>query len=187
LLEASKRREISIHVNDTDATTYDKQQADEFIIPMPKFFQRRSLLEADIDPDTIRINVFADNKLHGSLSLSSEDLRMLVKSINRYYCHECFFYCFLICKDLPNLQTPAIAPVITIDDSATPNVLSPMKIEQHNFDQASAELYKAWLTRTPQSYGIYNEKHENIGKLPLHMFWYNQIEMTHATKCTSRA
>ena len=43
---------------------------------------RRSLFETDIDPDAIKIEIFADEQLYGSLILSSEDLRMLVK-INR--------------------------------------------------------------------------------------------------------
>ncbi len=46
---------------------------------MPNVFKRRSLFETNIDSDAIKIDVFGDEKLCGSLILSSEDLQMLVK------------------------------------------------------------------------------------------------------------
>jgi len=49
---------------------------------MPNVLKRRSLFQTNIDPDAIKINVFADEKFSGSLILSSEDLRMLVKITN---------------------------------------------------------------------------------------------------------
>ncbi|CAF4991216.1 unnamed protein product, partial [Rotaria magnacalcarata] len=30
-------------------------------------------------------------------------------------------------------------------------------------------------------------KRESIAKIPLQMFWYNKVEITHATKCTMTA
>ncbi len=49
---------------------------------MPNVLKRHSLFQTDIDPDAIKIDVFGDEKLCGSLILSSEDLRMLVKIKN---------------------------------------------------------------------------------------------------------
>jgi len=49
---------------------------------MPNVLKRRSLFQTDIDPDAIKIEVFGDEKLCGSLILSSEDLLMLVKINN---------------------------------------------------------------------------------------------------------
>jgi hypothetical protein len=62
--------------------TIDKQQTDQFLIPMPNVLQRHSLFQTDIDPNTIKIEIFGDGKLCGSFILSSEDLRMLVKIIH---------------------------------------------------------------------------------------------------------
>lgn len=45
---------------------------------MPNVLKRHSLFQIDIDPDAIKIDVYADELLYGSLILSSEDLRMLV-------------------------------------------------------------------------------------------------------------
>ena len=66
-----------------DINEIDKQQTDEFIIPMPNVLIRRSLFQTDIDPNTIKIDVHADEKFYGSFILSSEDLRMLVKKNSR--------------------------------------------------------------------------------------------------------
>jgi hypothetical protein len=46
---------------------------------MPSVLKRRSLFQTDIDPDAIKIDILGDEKLCGSLILSSEDLRMLVR------------------------------------------------------------------------------------------------------------
>jgi hypothetical protein len=106
---------------------------------MPNVLKRRSLFETEIDPDAIQIELFGDEKLCGSLVLSPEDLRLLVKT------------------------------------------------DQFDFDQQSSEVYKSWISRTPQTFVVYNDKREPIAKLPLHMFWYNNVEITHATKCTSKS
>ena len=49
---------------------------------MSNVLNRRSLFQTDIDPDAITIDIFGDDKLCGSLILTSEDLLMLVKIIN---------------------------------------------------------------------------------------------------------
>jgi hypothetical protein len=49
---------------------------------MPSVLKRRSLFETEIDPDAIKIELFGDEKLCGSLLLSPEDLRLLVKTKN---------------------------------------------------------------------------------------------------------
>ena len=77
-LEAKKSGADSITPDDVDVNSIDKHQTDEFVIPMPTFFKRRSLFETGVDPDTIQIDVLAEEKLCGSLSLTPEDLRMLV-------------------------------------------------------------------------------------------------------------
>ncbi len=78
--------------------------------------------------------------------------------------------------------------MIIIDDSIT-NVVEPVvpETDQLDFEELSNDLYKAWIARTPQTFTVYNDKREPIGKLPLHMFWYNKVEITHATKCTSKS
>ncbi|CAF5140742.1 unnamed protein product, partial [Rotaria socialis] len=45
------------------------------MVAMPSSFKRRSLFH--IDQDSIKIDVFGDDKFCGSLNISSEDLRML--------------------------------------------------------------------------------------------------------------
>jgi hypothetical protein len=65
-----------------DMNTIDKQDIDEFLIPMPNVLKRRSLFQIDTDPDAIKIDVIGDEILCGSLILSSEDLRVLVKINN---------------------------------------------------------------------------------------------------------
>lgn len=79
-IEAKKGGADSSSPDDLDINSIDKHQADEIVIPMPTFFKRRSLFETDVDPDTIQINILADEKPCGSLSLTPEDLRMLVNS-----------------------------------------------------------------------------------------------------------
>jgi len=76
--------------------------------------------------------------------------------------------------------------LITIDDSASNPAKAIEKTNQTSFDQQSTDLYKSWTSRTPQAYVVYNDKREPIAKLPLHLFWYHQVEITHATKCTSK-
>lgn len=49
---------------------------------MPSVLKRRSLFETEIDPDSIQINLLGDEKPIGSLVLSPEDLRMLVKILH---------------------------------------------------------------------------------------------------------
>lgn len=65
-----------------DINTIDKQQTDEFIIPMPNVLTRRSLFQTDIDPNLIKVDILVEEKFYGSFILSSEDLRMLVNIIN---------------------------------------------------------------------------------------------------------
>ena len=60
------------------ADKFDKQNADEFLIPMPTILQRRSIFQTDIDPHVIQFDIFGDEILTGSFILTSEDLRMLV-------------------------------------------------------------------------------------------------------------
>ncbi len=81
------------------------------------------------------------------------------------------------------MDSPTLSPLIAIDD-----IISPISTEtnQFDFDQPSNELYQSWISRTPHTFPICNDKDEPIGKLPLLMFWYNQIKNTHATKCTSK-
>ncbi len=81
------------------------------------------------------------------------------------------------------MHSPTLSPLIAIDDSISPISI---KNNQLDFDQPSNELYQSWISRTPQTFAICNDDYEPIGKLPLLMFWYNQIENTHATKCTSK-
>ena len=84
------------------------------------------------------------------------------------------------------MQSPSTAPLVIIDDSA-PNEPEPApRTTQLEFEELSYDLYKSWISRTPQTFTVYNEKRESIAKLPLHMFWYNKVEITHATKCTSK-
>ncbi|CAF3579709.1 unnamed protein product [Rotaria sp. Silwood1] len=164
--KTKKRSGDSTTPDDVDINTIDKQQCDEILIPMPSVLKRRSLFETDIDPDAIQIDLLGDDKLCGSLILSPEDLRML---------------------DLPNLHSPTSAPLIIIDDSV-PNVPKPVSTnDQLDFDQQSNEVYKSWISRTPQTFTVYNDKREIVAKLPLHMFWYNKVQITHATKCTMTA
>ncbi|CAF0888724.1 unnamed protein product [Rotaria sordida] len=155
-----KRSEVLTILNDNDINTIDREQNDEILIPMPNVFKRRSLFQTAIDPDAIKIDIFGDEKFCGSLILSSEDLHML---------------------NLPNLYNSISSSLIAIDDN-----VSKTSLEKHqfNFDDISNKLYQSWISRTPHLFSIYNNKHESIGKLPLIMFWYNQIEQTHATKCT---
>ncbi len=88
---------------------------------------------------------------------------------------------------MPNLSSPTSAPLIIIDDSIS-NVSKPIsKNDQFDFDQQSNEVYKSMISRTPPTFTVYNDKREPIAKLPLHMFWYNKVEITHATKCTSKS
>lgn len=77
-LEAKKTGADSTTPEDLDINTIDKSQVDELLIPMPSFLKRRSLFETGADPDSIQIDVLGDDKICGSLSLSPEDLRMLV-------------------------------------------------------------------------------------------------------------
>lgn len=49
---------------------------------MPSVLKRRSLFETEIDPDSIQIELFGDDKQCGTLVLSPEDLRMLVSKTN---------------------------------------------------------------------------------------------------------
>ncbi|CAF3690919.1 unnamed protein product [Adineta steineri] len=151
---------------ETDINTIDKEQCDELIIPVPTFLKRRSLLETDTDPEAIHIDILGDDKPCGSVILSPEDLRLL---------------------ELPDLHSPSFAPLITIDDNTTNVVESTSKTNQLEFEEQSYDLYKAWISRTPQTFTVYNDKREPIGKLPLHLFWYNKVEVTHATKCTMTA
>jgi hypothetical protein len=77
--------------------------------------------------------------------------------------------------------------LIIIDDSVLVVSKPTPKTGQFDFDQSSNEAYKSWISRTPQTFAAYNDKREPIAKLPLHMFWYNKVEITHATKCTSKS
>jgi hypothetical protein len=81
-LETKKRGGDSTSPDDIDINIIDKQQFSEIIIPMPSVLKRRSLFSTDIDPDAIQIDVLGDEKLCGSLILSPEDLRMLVRTKN---------------------------------------------------------------------------------------------------------
>lgn len=74
---------------------------------------------------------------------------------------------------------------MVIDDGAAAEPEPTPKTSQLEFDELSHDLYRSWISRNPQTFTVYNEKREAIGKLPLHMFWYNLVEITHATKCTS--
>jgi hypothetical protein len=49
---------------------------------MPTVLKRRSLLDTGIDPEAINIDILGDDKLCGSVVLSPEDLRMLVRNKN---------------------------------------------------------------------------------------------------------
>ena len=79
LQETKKRGGDSTSPDDIDINTIDKQQFHEFLISMPSVLKRRSLFETEIDPDSIQIDLLGDEKLCGTLVLSPEDLRMLVK------------------------------------------------------------------------------------------------------------
>jgi hypothetical protein len=52
---------------------------------MPSVLKRRSLFETEIDPDSIQIDLLGDEKLCGTLVLSPEDLRMLVKNLKIHF------------------------------------------------------------------------------------------------------
>ncbi|CAF1243358.1 unnamed protein product [Adineta ricciae] len=163
---AKSRNENTPLQEENDINAIDRKQCDEQFIPMPTVLKRRSLLDTGVDPEAVNIDIFGDGKLCGSLVLSSEDLRML---------------------DLPNLHSPSTAPLVTIDDSR-PNEPEPtQRTTQLEFEELSYDLYKSWISRTPQTFTVYNDKREPIAKLPLHMFWYNKVEITHATKCTMTA
>ena len=84
-VEGLKRVDISTDSEKDDINTIDIQQADELIIPMVNALTRRSLFETDIDPDAMKIEIYADEKFQGSLIFSSEDLRMLVNEINHSF------------------------------------------------------------------------------------------------------
>ncbi len=77
------------------------------------------------------------------------------------------------------MKSPIFSPFIAPEDNLSFN-------DQLNFDQSSNELYQSWISRTPPTFLIYNNKHQSIGKLPLLMFWYDKLENTHATKSTSK-
>ena len=77
--------------------------------------------------------------------------------------------------------------MIIIDDSVPTAPKPAVQKDQLDFDQPSSELYKSWISRTPQTFAVYNDKREPIAKLPLHMFWYHKVEITNATKCTSKS
>ena len=64
---------------DGDINSIDKHQVHELLIPMPSVLKRRSLFATEIDPDAIQIELLGDEKPCGSLILSPEDLRLLVK------------------------------------------------------------------------------------------------------------
>ncbi|CAF3320953.1 unnamed protein product [Rotaria socialis] len=164
--KAKKRGVDSVTPDEVDVNTIDKQQSDEILVPMPSVLKRRSLFETEVDPDSIQIELFGDEKLCGSVILSPEDLRML---------------------DLPSLNSPTSAPLIVIDDSVSSILQALSPKEQFDFDQQSSEVYKLWISRTPQTFAVYNEKRESVAKIPLQMFWYNKVEITHATKCTMTA
>ncbi|CAM4862893.1 unnamed protein product [Rotaria socialis] len=166
LKQAKKRGVDSVTPDEVDVNTIDKQQSDEILVPMPSVLKRRSLFETEVDPDSIQIELFGDEKLCGSVILSPEDLRML---------------------DLPSLNSPTSAPLIVIDDSVSSILQALSPKEQFDFDQQSSEVYKLWISRTPQTFAVYNEKRESVAKIPLQMFWYNKVEITHATKCTMTA
>lgn len=80
-LGSSKRTDMNSEKDDVN--TIDIHQADELIIPLDNVLTRRSLFETDLDPDALKIEIYANEKLHGSLIFSSEDLQMLVKR-NQY-------------------------------------------------------------------------------------------------------
>ncbi len=52
---------------------------------MPSVLKRRSLFATEIDPDAIKIDLFGDEQLCGSLVLSPEDLRLLVRNKNSIF------------------------------------------------------------------------------------------------------
>ncbi len=79
ILETKKRGTDSTSPDEIDINIIDKQQYHELLIPMPSVLKRRSLFETETDPDAIKIELFGDEKLCGSLLLSPEDLRLLVK------------------------------------------------------------------------------------------------------------
>lgn len=58
---------------------------------MPNVLRRHSLFQTDIDRDAIKIDVFADEILCGSLILSSEDLRMLVRKKHSFLKYKIIF------------------------------------------------------------------------------------------------
>ncbi|CAF5144944.1 unnamed protein product, partial [Rotaria magnacalcarata] len=147
--KTKKRGVDSVTPDEVDVNTIDKQQSDEILVPMPSVLKRRSLFETEVDPDSIQIELFGDEKLCGSVILSPEDLRML---------------------DLPSLNSPTSAPLIIIDDSVSSISHALSSNEQFDFDQQSSEIYKLWISRTPQTFAVYNEKRESIAKIPLQMF-----------------
>lgn len=80
-----KRTDVSTDSEKDDINTIDIQQSDELIIPMVNVLTRRSLFETDIDPDAMKIEIYADEKFQGSFIFSSEDLRMLVNKIHHSF------------------------------------------------------------------------------------------------------
>ncbi|CAF0832105.1 unnamed protein product [Didymodactylos carnosus] len=151
----------------------DKSQCDELLIPMPSVFKRRSVFQTDNDNDAVRVDVMGDDKLIGSMTLTTEDLLML---------------------DLPNLRQTLEIPLTIIDDSSQQQKRSSVAQTTTNLstknlylDSTSTDLYQSIVSRTPQTYPIYNDKRETIGKLPLLLFWYNKIEINQAAKSTMTA
>lgn len=80
IVEAKRRGDDSISPEDVDINSIDKHQIHELLIPMPSVLKRRSLFATEIDPDAIQIELLGDEKPCGTLILSPEDLRMLVKT-----------------------------------------------------------------------------------------------------------
>ena len=79
LIGAKSRNENTPLQEENDINAIDRKQCDEQFIPMPTVLKRRSLLDTGVDPEAVNIDIFGDGKLCGSLVLSSEDLRMLVR------------------------------------------------------------------------------------------------------------
>ena len=81
LVGAKSRNENTPAPEENDINAIDRQQCDEQFIPMPAVLKRRSLLDTGVDPEAINIDILGDGKPCGSVVLSSEDLRMLVRSL----------------------------------------------------------------------------------------------------------
>ncbi len=81
-LETKHRPVNSTTQEDNDTDKIDKKQCDQLVITMPTVLKRRSLLDTGIDPEAINIDILGDDKLCGSVVLSPEDLRMLVRNKN---------------------------------------------------------------------------------------------------------